>query len=257
VTGCNVVSVAEHAVMQILALIRNYIPAYTQIIKGEWDVARVAARSFDLEGKVVGTVGFGRIGQRILQRLKPFECKELLYYDYARLSADKERELGFSYADFNDLVRRCDVVTINCPLHKDTEHLFNKNVFKQMKDGSYIVNTARGKIVHAEDLVEACKSGKIAGYAGDVWYPQPAPANHPWRNMPNHAMTPHCSGTTLDAQFRKATGSRLILADFLSGKALNPADVIVQGGKLAPQYDKTASTKERTVDFKSGWEKLH
>jgi len=123
-----------------------------------------------------------------------------------------------------------------------------------MKKGSYLVNTSRGKIVNAEDLVAACKSGHIAGYAGDVWYPQPAPKDHPWRNMPNHAMTPHISGTTLDAQRRKMEGTKKILLDFLEGKEINPADIIVQGGKLAPQYDKSAKNEARTTDFKKGWE---
>jgi len=74
--------------------------------------------------------------------------------------------------------------------------------------------------------------------------------------MPNHAMTPHISGTTLDAQRRKAEGSKKILLDFLEGKPLNPADIIVLGGKLAPQYDKNAQAQARTTDFKEGWEKL-
>jgi len=69
------------------------------------------------------------------------------------------------------LLKKSDVVTINCPLHKDTEHLFNKKTLGLMKKGSYLVNTSRGKIVHAQDLVDAVKSGHIAGYAGDVWYP--------------------------------------------------------------------------------------
>jgi formate dehydrogenase len=80
--------------------------------------------------------------------------------------------------------------------------LFSAELLKKMKKGSYLVNTARGKIVDRDALVEALKAGHIEGYAGDVWYPQPAPKSHPWRNMPRHAMTPHYSGTMLDAQAR-------------------------------------------------------
>jgi formate dehydrogenase len=157
-------------------------------------------------------------------------------------------------------------VTINCPLHPETEHLFDAEMLKKMKPGSFLVNTARGKIVQTDALVEAVESGHIEGYAGewrfdccncrrrpvsstgsvnvfvpvgasyastrarthlaklmmisffllmmntgDVWFPQPAPATHPWRNMPRHALTPHISGTSLDAQARYAAGVKEIL----------------------------------------------
>lgn len=252
VTGSNVVSVAEHVVMQILALVRNYIPAYTQIINREWNVAAIASRAFDLEGKVVGTVGAGRIGQRVLERLKPFNCSELLYYDYARLKPERENALGARHVSLEELVRSCDVVTINCPLHESTLGLFNRSLIAKMKDGAYLVNTARGAICERDAVVEALKSGKLAGYAGDVWYPQPAPPDHPWRTMPHHAMTPHYSGTTLDAQARYAAGTKEILRRTFAGEPLNPADVIVQGGRLAPQYDEKA--KDRTLEHDQGWE---
>ena len=81
-----------------------------------------------------------------------------------------------------------------------TEHLFNTEMIANFKKGSYLVNTARGKICETQAVVDALESGQLRGYAGDVWYPQPAPKDHPWRSMKNHAMTPHYSGTTLDAQ---------------------------------------------------------
>ena len=85
VSGSNVTSVAEHVVMSILLLVRNFVPAHEMIERGDWDVSSIARNAFDLEGKVVGTIGAGRIGYRVLQRLKPFDCKELLYYDYTPL----------------------------------------------------------------------------------------------------------------------------------------------------------------------------
>ncbi|KAK9805010.1 hypothetical protein WJX73_000905 [Symbiochloris irregularis] len=255
VTGSNVVSVAEHVVMQILALVRNYIPAYKQVIEGKWEVAQIAKDAYDLEGKVVGTVGAGRIGQRVLQRLKGFDCKELLYYDYTQLSADREKLVGARYCPtVEDLVKQCDVVTINCPLHPGTEHLFDAKMLSQMKKGAWLVNTARGKIVKRDDLVDAVNSGHIAGYAGDVWYPQPAPADHPWRKMPRHAMTPHYSGTTLDAQIRYANGVKEILRRTFEGEVLNETDVIVKGGVTAAQYDAAADKSKRNLDFKPEWE---
>lgn len=90
-TGSNVVSVAEHVMMSILLLVRNFVPAHDQARSGQWNVADIARNSFDLEGKVVGTVGCGRIGYRVLQRLAPFGCKELLWYDYTDLPAGKSQ----------------------------------------------------------------------------------------------------------------------------------------------------------------------
>ena len=94
VTGSNVVSVAEHVVMTILVLVRNFVPAHEQIASGDWNVAAVAKNEYDLENKVVGTVAVGRIGERVLRRLKAFDCKELLYYDYQGFTPEKEKEIG-------------------------------------------------------------------------------------------------------------------------------------------------------------------
>jgi formate dehydrogenase len=233
VTGCNVVSVAEHVVMQILALVRNYIPAYHQVVNGQWDIAAIADKAWDLEGKHVGTVAAGRIGHRVLQRLKPFDV-HLHYYDIKRLPADEEKALGATFhKSVEDLVKVCDVVTINAPLHPGTEDLFNAQMIAKMKPGSYIVNTARGKIVNTKALVDAVKSGHIEGYAGDVWFPQPAAKDHPWRSMPRHAMTPHYSGTTLSAQARYAAGVKEILTNYFDGKPQRKEYLIVDGGKLA------------------------
>jgi formate dehydrogenase len=244
VTGSNVVSVAEHVVMQILALVRNYIPGYKQVINGEWDIAKQADRAFDLEHKHVGTVAAGRIGYRVLQRLKPFDC-HLHYFDTIRLPSEAEEWLGVKYHDsIEAMVPQLDVITINCPLHPGTEHLFDRRMLEKCKPGVWIVNTARGKIVDAEALADAVDSGHVAGYAGDVWFPQPAPRTHPWRLMPNHAMTPHVSGTTLDAQARYAAGVREILDCYTNGKPIRNEFLILDKGKLAsPSYTAGGTTK--------------
>lgn len=138
VTGSNVVSVAEHVVMTILILVRNFVPAHEQIQAGEWDVAAAAKNEFDLEGKVVGTVAVGRIGERVLRRLKPFDCKELLYFDYQPLKPEIEKEIGCRRVDtLEEMLAQCDVVTINCPLHEKTRGLFNKELISKMKKGMF------------------------------------------------------------------------------------------------------------------------
>ena len=137
VSGSNVVSVAEHVVMSILLLVRNFVPAHEMIERGDWQVSDIARNAFDLEGKVVGTIGAGRIGYRVLQRLVPFDCKELLYYDYQPLAPEVEKEIGCRRVDtLEEMLAQCDVVTINCPLHEKTRGLFNKDLISKMKKGT-------------------------------------------------------------------------------------------------------------------------
>jgi formate dehydrogenase len=233
VTYCNSISVAEHVVMMILSLVRNYLPSYEWVLKKGWNIADCVARSYDVEGMAVGTVAAGRIGTAVLRRLKPFDMK-LHYTDRHRLAESVERELGLTYhPNVESMVAVCDVVTINCPLHPETEHLFNDKLIANMKRGAYLVNTARGKICDRDAIVRALESGQLAGYAGDVWFPQPAPRDHPWRTMPHHGMTPHISGSSLSAQARYAAGTREILECWFEGRPIREQYLIVDGGKLA------------------------
>src|ERR1700728_1279038 len=133
VTYSNSISVSEHVVMMILSLVRNYIPSYQWVIKGGWNIADCAERSYDVEGMHVGTVAAGRIGLAVLKRLKPFDM-HLHYFDRHRLSADVEKALGLIWHDtVQDMVKVCDVVTINAPLHSETEHLFDDAMISKMK----------------------------------------------------------------------------------------------------------------------------
>lgn len=233
ITYCNSISVSEHVVMMILGLVRNYIPSYQWVVDGGWNIADCVARSYDVEGMQVGTVGAGRIGSAVLRRLKPFDVR-LHYTDRHRLPETVEKELGLTFhKTATDMVPVCDVVTINAPLHPETENLFDAAMIARMKRGAYLVNTARGKICNRDAVVAALESGQLAGYAGDVWFPQPAPRDHPWRTMPHHGMTPHISGSSLSAQARYAAGTREILECWFAGRPIREEYLIVDGGKLA------------------------
>src|SRR3954453_19638194 len=247
VTYSNSISVAEHVVMMILSLVRNYIPSYEWVVKGGWNIADCVARSYDVEGMHVGTVAAGRIGSAVLKRLKPFDV-HLHYTDRHRLPAELECELGVTFHESAaGMVPHCDVVTINAPLHPETENLFDAAMIARMKRGAYLVNTARGKIANRDAVADALERGHLAGYAGEVWFPQPAPRDHPWRTMPNHGMTPHISGTSLSAQARYAAGTREILECFLEGRPIREEYLIVDGGKLtgagAHSYSEGDATK--------------
>jgi formate dehydrogenase len=234
VTFSNSISVAEHAVMQILALVHNYLPAHEWVAaRGGWNIADSVSRSYDLEGMQAGVLGAGRIGQAVLRRLAPFDVT-LHYYDPHRLPPRVEKGLEVTWhPDVRSLASSVDVLSIHAPLHPQTRNLFGDELIGAMKRGSYIVNTARALIVDRDAVVRALESGRLAGYAGDVWYPQPPPADHPWRTMPYEAMTPHVSGTTLSAQARYAAGAREILECWLDGHPIRPEYLIVDAGKLA------------------------
>ncbi|KAG1750040.1 uncharacterized protein EDB91DRAFT_1078966 [Suillus paluster] len=238
VSGSNVVSVAEHVVMSILLLVRNFVPAHEMIERGDWMVSDVARNAFDLEGKVVGTIGAGRIGYRVLQRLMPFDCKELIYYDYAPLPEAAAKAINARRVeDLKEFVSQCDVVTVNCPLHEGTIGLVNADLLKHFKKGAWLVNTARGAICDKDAVAAALASGHLNGYAGDVWNVQPAPKDHVLRTAKNvlgggNGMVPHYSGTTLDAQARYANGTKSIIENYLSGKPQEPQNIIVGIGKF-------------------------
>ncbi len=233
VTYCNSNSVAEHVAMMTLSLVRNYLPSHQWVLKGGWNIADCVARSYDLEGMHVGTVAAGRIGLRVLRLLNPFDVR-LHYLDRHRLPEAVERELNLTHhTSLESLTRVCDVVTLNCPLHPETEHMINAKSLANFKRGAYLINTARGKLCDRDAVAAALESGQLAGYAGDVWFPQPAPADHPWRHMPHHGMTPHISGTSLSAQARYAAGTREILECYFEGRPIREEYLIVQGGRLA------------------------
>ncbi|WP_025736480.1 NAD-dependent formate dehydrogenase [Mycobacterium genavense] len=233
VTYSNSISVAEHAVMQILNLVRNFVPSHRWSTEGGWNIADCVERAYDLEGMDVGVIAAGRIGRAVLRRLAPFDVN-LHYTDTHRLPLQVEKELNVTFhAGVESLVRSVDVVSIHSPLYEATRQMFNERLLGTMRRGSYIVNTARGEETVPEAIAAALRSGQLAGYAGDVWYPQPPPVEHPWRTMPNNAMTPHVSGTTLSAQARYAAGTREILESWFAAKPILQEYLIVEGGQLA------------------------
>jgi formate dehydrogenase len=237
VTGSNVTSVAEDEVLRVLALVRNFAPGWKQVNEGGWNVAAVVHHAYDLIDRTVGTVGAGRIGQEVMKRLKGFGLKEMLYFDRNALPAEREKELGCKREqDLDTMLSKCDVVIVNTPLTDQTRGLFNKERIGKMKKGAYLVNNARGAIADTMAVKEACESGQLGGYGGDVWDQQPAGKDHPWRYMPNNAMTPHISGTTLDAQKRFAAGTKDMLDRWFKHQAFPEQNYIVREGKLASQY---------------------
>jgi formate dehydrogenase len=168
--------------------------------------------------------------------MKAFDVK-ILYYNLPRLTTAEEFVFGLRYTPLQQLVEQSDVISITTPLTPETEGLFNHDLLFSMKKGSYLVNCARAKIVDTSALVEALEKGHLAGYAGDVWFPEPAPIDHRWRHMPNHAMVPHYSGTTLEAQSRYADGVKRSLTRYMRRLPIEAEFLIVDNGKVvSPSY---------------------
>ena len=136
VTFCNSISVSEHIVMMILSMVRDYHTQHAIAKSGGWNIADAVKRSYDVEGMHIGTVAAGRIGLAALRRMKPFEVN-LHYFDRHRLSAEVEKELNLTFHEtVESMVAVCDVVTINCPLHPETENLFDAQMISKMKKGA-------------------------------------------------------------------------------------------------------------------------
>ena len=256
VTYCNSRSVAEHIVMMILSLVRDYHNQYRIVNEGGWHIADAVKRSYDVEGMHIGTIAAGRIGYDMLRKMAPFDV-HLHYFDKHRLSDEKEKELNLTYHDsVESLIKVCDVINISCPLHPETENLFDDELISKCKKGAYIVNTARGKIVNKEAMARAVESGQKVDMLEMFWFPQPAPNDHVWRTMPNHGMTPHTSGTSLSAQTRYAAGVREILECLFDGSEIRNQYLIVQNGELAGMgahsYTKGSATggSEEAAKFK-------
>ena len=124
------------------------------------------------------------------------------------------------------------IVVVGAPLTPETQYLFNRDTLYKMKRGAYLVNIARGPIVDRDACVEALEDGQLAGYAGDVWNPEPASPDHPWRTMPNHMMTPHTAGTTLDGQQTYADGVRRCLQAYFDDEPIEDIRVVVENGEI-------------------------
>jgi len=256
VTYCNSRSVAEHIVMQILVLVRDFTTQHKIVNDGGWHIADAVKRSYDVEGMHIGTIAAGRIGYDVLRKMHPFDV-HLHYFDKHRLSTQQEEELNLIYHDsVESMVAVCDVINISCPLHPETEHMFNDELISKCKKGAYVINTARGKICDKDAIARALESGQLSGYAGDVWFPQPAPNDHVWRTMPHHGMTPHTSGTSLSAQTRYADGVREILECLFDDEEIRNQYLIVKDGDLAGMgahsYTKGTATggSEEAAEFK-------
>jgi len=196
------VTVAEMTMALMLALIRKVARADRAVRAGEWGRKYGDLIGFELIGKTVGIVGLGRIGSAVARRLKAFGV-ELLYHDVVE-RRELEAELGMRRVELDALLRMSDIITLHTPLAPETRGLISRRELDLMRDGVYLVNVSRGEVVDQEALVEALRSGKVAGAALDVFEDEPLDPADPLASMDNVILTPHIGATTEEALRRMA-----------------------------------------------------
>ena len=218
--------VAEHAVLLLLALYKRLLEADASVRRGEWRVWQLRPTSYKLQGKTVGLVGMGRIGQAVAKRLRAFEV-DLQYHDVARADVQTEEALGARFVALDELFRTSDVVTLHAPLTSETRGLVGAEAFRKMKPTSVLINTARGGLVDEAALVEALRSGTIAGAGLDVFEKEPADPDNPLFDLDNVVLTPHVATGTRDSVIEKAQAAGENMLRVLRGErphnVVNPA----------------------------------
>jgi phosphoglycerate dehydrogenase-like enzyme len=200
--GANAPTVAEHALLLMLAVLRRLPMHHEALQRGEWLGLTRGLSLRELRGKRVGIVGFGRIGRDVARMVRGF-LAEPVYVDAVAAPAGVERELGARRVGLDELLATSDVVTLHTPLNADTLGLIDEAAIARMKPGAILINTSRGPVVDEAALVAALKAGRIAGAGLDVFQEEPIGGDHPLLGMDNVVLTPHVAGTTIDTWTRR------------------------------------------------------
>jgi len=226
--GGNVITTAEHAIAMMMSLTRN-IPWGTASLKaGKWEKKNLEGR--ELYNKVLGVIGFGKIGSIVADRARGLKMQVIIYDPY--VTPDRIEKAGYSGVNLDELYRRSDYITVHVPKLKDTVGLLNKDAFDKMKKGVMIINCARGGIVNESDLYDALKSGKVAGAALDVFEKEP-PGQSSLFELDKVICTPHLGASTQEAQANVATAVAGQIIEYLkNGTIVNAVNVPSITGEL-------------------------
>ena len=200
--GANSVAVAEHAIMLMLAVYRKLVLYHQNVAAGRWMQGMPRTEDvFELEGKTVGLVGLGNIGQQVAKRLRGFDAK-VIYYDAFRRTPEEETQLNVQYVPLETLLETADVVSLHVPLNHDTQGMIDAKALARMKPKAILINTCRGEVVQEEALIDALRQGRILAAGLDTQAKEPADPDNPLLTLPNVTLTPHSAGPTVDS-FRK------------------------------------------------------
>ncbi|RQD81238.1 MAG: phosphoglycerate dehydrogenase [Methanocalculus sp. MSAO_Arc1] len=236
----NTLAATEHTMAMILSLARRIPSANASMKKGEWK--RSAFMGVEMNEKVIGIVGFGRIGREVAKRAQSFDMRVVAYDPF--ITAERGAQFGVEMMSVEDLFRVADVITVHTPLIKETKHLINEKSIATMKDGVRIINCARGGIIDEMALAEAVKSGKVAGAALDVFEEEP-PANSPLLDLDTVIVTPHLGASTVEAQKNVAISIAHQCIDVLKGGA---AKYVVNAPMIPPDLQDTIEPYARLAE---------
>lgn len=199
--AANSVATAEQTMNLMLSISRHTVAAYQSLSSGKWE--RASFVGTELQGKILGIIGFGKIGRLVASRAQAFGMEVLACDPF--VSEEVGRALSITLVDLDELLPQADYVTLHAALLPETEGMINRSVIDQMKDGAIFINTARGRLVDEHALAEALVSGKIRAAAVDVYSTEPPTVDHPLLGLPNVLHTPHLGASTLEAQRAVAT----------------------------------------------------
>ena len=200
--GANSVAVAEHAIMLMLSVYRKLIAFHQNVTAGRWHsgIPR-AVDIFEIDGKTVGLIGFGNIGEQVARRLRGFNAR-VIYYDSVRRDPCQETALGVEYAPLDLLLETADIVSLHIALNDRTRGMIGREALARMKPKAILINTCRGEVVDEDALIEALQRGHLLGAGLDTLRKEPTDPANPILKLPNAVLTPHSAGPTVDS-FRK------------------------------------------------------
>ena len=200
--GANARAVADQAVLMILALYRRLFETDREVRAGRWQDGITGLNTFEMAGKVVGIVGLGDIGRQVARRLQAFDA-QVIYCNRHRLAPPLEQELGVRYAPLDELLAGADVVSLHAPGSADSAHLIDASALARMKPSALLINTGRGALVDEAALLQALRTGRLAGAGLDVFEQEPVAPDNPLLTLPQVVLSPHSAGTTADTWARR------------------------------------------------------
>ena len=216
--GANTVSVAEHTIAWGLCLLKNIFHAHTSTKSGGWEQMNI--KPAELQGKIWGIMGFGRIGQAVAQRLKPFGLNRIIYHDTYRPEPSVEQALGVEYTELATLLSQSDIISLHAPLTDATRAMINEDALNSMKPSAYLINVARAELVDEKALAEAITKGTIAGAGIDVFSEEPVNMDNPLLGVDSEKLlfSPHVAGVTDEAAGRIINMAAANIARALKGE---------------------------------------
>ena len=216
--GANTISVAEHTIAWGLCLLKNMFHAHTSTKLGKWE--QMSIKPAELKGKVWGIVGFGRIGQAVAERLKPFQLSRIIYHDTYRPEPSVEQALGVEYTELTTILSQSDIISLHAPLTDATRNIINEDALNSMKPSAYLINVARAELVDEKALAVAIIKKKIAGAGIDVFSEEPVTMNNPLLGVESERLllSPHVAGVTDEAAGRIINMAAANIARVLKGE---------------------------------------